>query len=199
MSGARRRVACRTLVALGVAASAAGSSSGARAATPTTATIYQAFSYHGLVIPHVRVVSGYCWENSNVTERGDAWRCFVGNHIHDPCFSSTFAFGVVVCATPWNDTGVEIRLSRPLPTPSSHAGPSLALQPWAIETAAGAECVLSSGASAVVHGHRLNYFCGTKVGLWGFPTRTSQPWTILSAPFNATTLSHRVAIRHAWM
>jgi hypothetical protein len=199
MSAVRARAARCALVALAVAASAAGPASAARTPARTTATVYQAFSYHGLVIPHVRVVSGYCWENSNVTARRDAWRCFVGNYIHDPCFSSTFAFGVVVCPTPWRDTGVEIHLSKPLPTPSSRAAPSLALQPWAIETAAGADCVLSSGASAVIRGRRLNYFCGTKVGLWGLPSRASQPWTILSAPFNATTLSHRVAIRHAWM
>jgi hypothetical protein len=35
-------------------------------------------------------------------------------------------------------------------------------------------------------------------GLWGLPDRTSTPWTILIAPFQATSLSQRVAISHAW-
>ncbi len=194
-----KRIACRTLVALAVMASAAAWSSGAQTVTHTTATVYQAFSYHGVIVPHVRVESGYCWENSNVTARRDAWRCFVGNFIYDPCFSSTFAYGVVVCPTPWTDTGIEIRLTKPLPKAFSHAAPSLKLIPWALQTASGADCILSSGASNIVHGQRLNYSCGTNTGLWGFPRRASQPWTILSAPFNATVLSHRVAILHAWM
>lgn len=194
-----RRVTSCALVALALGASTAARPSGAVAAAHTTATVYHAFSYHGLVVPRVSVVAGYCWENSNVTRRRDAWRCFVGNDILDPCFSSALAFGVVVCPRPWSDTGVEIELSKPLPQPTSQAAPSLALPPWAIQTAARADCLLSSGASSVIHGHRLNYFCGTQVGLWGFPRRTSQPWTILSAPVNATALTHRVAIAHAWM
>jgi hypothetical protein len=186
-------------------ASAAVWSSDAQARTHTTATVYQAFSYHGVIVPHVRVESGYCLTTSGVTPRSDAWRCFVGNYIYDPCFSSTFAFGVVVCPTPWTGTGLEIRLTKPLPQATSHVAPSLALQPWALQTTAGADCVLSSAAGPPpVHGQRLNYFCGRKAkvglwGLWGVPNRASQPWTILSAPFNATVLSHRVAIRHAWM
>jgi hypothetical protein len=38
-----------------------------------------------------------------------------------------------------------------------------------------------------------------KYGLWGFPDRASQPWTIFSAPLRATKLSARVAISRAWM
>ena len=182
---------------------AAISSSAALAATHTTATVYSAFSYHGVVVPHVQTVSsGSCWTNSAVTERDDAWRCFVGNYIYDPCFSSEFAYGVVVCPTPWNDAGIEIQLTKPLPKPFSHLAPSLRMQPWAIQTASGADCVLSSGAGPrPIHGRHLNYFCGanSKVGLWGFPDRTAQPWTIFSAAQNATVLSHRVAIRRAWM
>lgn len=178
------------------------SASAAVAGTHTTATVYDAFSYHGVVVPQVQSVSGFCWTNSAVTERNDAWRCAVGNSIYDPCFSSEFAYGVVVCVTPWNDTGIEIQLTKPLPKAAGHLAPSLKLQPWAIQTASGADCVLSSVAGPrPIHGRHLNYFCGTnfKVGLWGFPDRSSQPWTIFSAPQSATVLSHRVAIRRAWM
>jgi hypothetical protein len=195
----RKRIVSCTLVALTVMASAVSWASAVQARTHTTATVYQAFSYHGVIVPHVQVESGYCSTTSGVTRRNDAWRCLVGNSIYDPCFSSTFVVGVVVCPTPWKDTGIEIRLTQPLPQATSHVAPSLALQPWALQTAAGAHCVLSSGASSIVHGQRLNYSCGTQVGLWGFPKRASQPWTILSAPLNATVLTHRVAILHAWM
>jgi hypothetical protein len=61
--------------------------------------------------------------------------------------------------------------------------------------------VFASGATAVVHGVRLNYFCGARCnyGLWGYPRRRFQPWTILIGPFNAKVLHARRAIRHVWM
>ena len=201
----RARSALRTLAVLAVislASIASIASSPAAVRTSTTATVYSAFSYHGVVVPQVRTVAGSCWENSAVTPRDDAWRCLVGNAIYDPCFSSEFAYGVVVCPTPWNDTGVEIQLTKPLPAASSHRAPSGAMQPWAVQTVAGADCVLASVAGPrPIHGRHLNYFCGPsfKLGLWGFPDRRSQPWTIFSAPQNATVLTHRVAIRRAWI
>ncbi len=191
-------------VALAVAACVAGGGAGAGAAAAmphTVASVYRAFGPAGRVVPHVKVRSGHCWTSSDVTPREDAWRCFMGNLILDPCLSDAAAPGVVVCPTPWNDTAVELRLTRPLPHLLTHTVPSLALAPWALQTASGADCLLSSGASAVVGGRRLNYFCGAgaKYGLWGLPDRRSQPWTIFSAPFGATVLSARVAISRAWM
>jgi hypothetical protein len=188
----------RPVLVLAVVAAAALPVGAAQAGTRTIATVYEAFSYHGVVIPHVQVEAGYCWESSNVTRRLDAWRCFVGNTILDPCFSSEFASNVV-CPTPWNDTAVEINLTKPLPKPTNHAAPSVQLQPWAIQTASGANCIFASGATSVVHGHRLNYFCSAKLALWGYPNRRSTTWTILSAPPSARTLSHRTAILRAWM
>jgi hypothetical protein len=194
----KRRIALCVAGALATTAIAAGAAQGRG---HTAASVYEAFSYHGVIVPEVSVASGYCFTSSDVTRRDDAWRCFVGNDLYDPCFSSPLAFGVVVCPIPWSDSGTEIRLTKALPSSGSHTPPSLALQPWAVETAAGAYCLLSSGASDVVHGERLNYFCGknVKYGLWGFPSRTAQPWTILQAPFTAKVLKHRVAIVRAWM
>jgi len=166
----------------------------------TIATVYEAFSYHGVVIPNVQVQPGYCAGSSTVTLRFDAWRCFVGNTILDPCFSSEFASNVV-CPVPWNDSGVEINLTRPLPKPTNHAVPSLKLAPWAISIASGSNCTFTAGATSVIPKTktRMNYFCNPKLGLWGYPNRKSTTWTILSAPPNAKTLSHRTAIVHAWM
>jgi hypothetical protein len=194
----RKLIALGLALAVGVAVFAAA---GAQATGHTTATVYQAFSYHGVVEPTVTSATGSCFTSSDVTRRDDAWRCTVGNTLYDPCFSSTLAFGIVVCPVPWQDSGTEIHLTKPLPKSGSHAFPSLSLQPWAVETATGAFCTLSSGASSVVHGQRLNYFCGknAKQGLWGFPSRKTQPWTILIAPFKAKTLKHRVAVVRAWM
>lgn len=78
--------------------------------------------------------------------------------------------------------------------------PVQSLQPWALELSDGLRCLFADGATNVIEGQRLNYFCGSasKEGLWGLPDRTSTPWTILIAPFQATSLSEREAISHAW-
>lgn len=193
----------RAPVAVVVAASAVTWASGALAATRTTASVYEAFTSQGVIVPRVEVKSGSCWENSIVLERDDAWRCFIGNDIYDPCFSSQRASGVVVCVqAPWSGTGIEIRLTKPLPKPFREPAPSTSLEPWGIQIASGQDCIISSGMGpAAIHGRNLNYYCSPhfKIGLWGFPDRTTQPWTIFIAPLNTTALSQRVAIRHAWM
>ena len=188
----------QSFAVLAVAAALCVPVAGAQAGAHTLANVYEAYSYHGVIVPHVTVQSGYCTSSSKVTLRLDAWRCVAGTTILDPCFSSEFADNVV-CPMPWNDTGTEINLTKPLPTPTNHASPSLRLAPWAIEITAGAACVLTSGAAPSVHGKRLNYVCSAKLGLWGYPDRKTQPWTIVSAAPTAKTLSHHSAILHAWM
>ena len=173
----------------------------AAAVSRTHASVYEPFGSNGAVIGHVKVASGYCFTGSEVTARDDSFRCFVGNFLYDPCLRSPVDRGVVVCPIPWNGTGTEIRLTKPLPTAATHTPPSLALEPWALETTSGARCLLAGGASNVVGGVRLNYFCGAraKYGLWGYPSRRSPLWTIFEAPFSAHSLHHRVAIARAWM
>lgn len=131
------------------------------------------------------------------------WRCRTGNYLHDPCFSSAYASGIVLCPdAPWLKTGVKIRLTTTLPyAHGNRSAPSLRAEPWAIELYGGRHCLFSSGASNVVQGKRLNYFCGasSQEGLWGFPYRGSEPWTILIAPLPASVLSELAAVRRAWM
>lgn len=174
----------------------------AAARTETAATIFQAFSPAGIPRIHTRSASGYCYTGSLTINRSDAWRCFVGNYLYDPCFSSPRAGGVVICPNLQVNGGTEIRLTKSLPFGQADpGGPSLRDQPWNIQLTNGRHFAFSSGASDVVHGVRLNYFCGVgcNYGLWGYPRRRFQPWTILIGPFNATALHARRAIRHVWM
>lgn len=168
----------------------------------TQATIFRAFNSAGAPTIRVQPRSGYCFTGSAAANRSDAWRCFVGNVIYDPCFSSTRAPGVVICPNRQVNGGIRIRLTRPLPRRfANRRSPSLANRPWNIQLANGRRCVYSSGATNVIQGVRLNYFCppGTGYGLWGIPNRRAQPWTIRSAPFTATRLGQRRIIRRAWM
>jgi hypothetical protein len=175
----------------------------ASAGSRTRASVYEPFSASGTVLMSGPTRSGYCWTGSLTTPRRDAWRCAIKNEIYDPCFSSAQATGLVACPTaPWSNAGVRVRLTRPLPSSmGNQSAPSLRDQPWALQLSDGRRCALASGASNFVNGHRLNYFCttGGKVGLWGFPDRAVEPWTIYSAPYTAHSLSRRVKIRRAWM
>ncbi len=175
---------------------------GAVAHTRTTVTLFRAFTAAGTPTIPTRSQSGHCYAGSLTSNRDDAWRCFVGNYIHDPCFNSPQARGVVVCPDAQVNRGIEIRLTRGLPRRYANTGrPSLRIEPWALQLTNGHHCTFASGASNVIHGVRLNYFCGAGVnyGLWGFPSRRSEPWTILIAPFMAKRLHQRTAIRQAWM
>jgi hypothetical protein len=169
----------------------------------TTATVYRAYRANGTSTLRTHARTGSCFSGSATAARGDAWRCMTGNEIEDPCFSTSTSASSVVCpAAPWRDTGVEIRLARPLPRRyADHGAPSLRSQPWALELYDGRRCLLASGASTTVEGRRLNYFCGisSHIGLWGLPNRSPSPWTILTAPFTAKQLTQRATIRHAWM
>ena len=200
-AGRRSHVAASlTIVTLAAIGWFSGS---AYAENRTTANIFQAFTPHGFIKMHTRSKAGYCWVGTLTSRRRDGWRCSVGNYIHDPCFSSAQNPGIVVCPdAPWLKTGVRIRLTKPLPRVyGNRSAPSLRLQPWAIELYDGRRCLFSTGATSAVEGQRLNYFCegSSEEGLWGFPYRGSEPWTILIAPFEATELSERAAVRHAWM
>jgi hypothetical protein len=194
--------ALRRLIVVLVAAAVVAVPASAVARTTTTATIFQAFKPDGTPTLHARAKSGHCFTGSITINRKDAWRCFVGNGLFDPCFSSTLAPGKVMCPNVQLNGGVEIRLTKGLPRAmGNHKRPSLRDQPWDIQLTSGRHCVFASGASNILHGVRMNYFCDARgaFGLWGFPNRRSEPWTILSAPATARHLHGRSAIRRAWM
>jgi hypothetical protein len=111
--------------------------------------------------------------------------------------------GFILCPlAPWRNTGIKLLLTRPLPSAlANHGGLSLRAQPWALELYNGRTCVLAGGASSLVDGIRLNYFCtnGGSTGLWGFPDRKTEPWTIYIARYSATHLAKRARIKRAWM
>lgn len=168
----------------------------------TRGTIFEPFAADGSPTIPVRETSGYCWTGSLATPRRDAWRCFRGNFIVDPCFSSAAVPGTVVCPNIGMINGVELDLTKPLPRKyANHARPSLRLQPWNLELTSGRHCVFATGATTIVDGKRLNYGCNGQGNgvLWGYPNRRSQPWTIPFGPYNATRLTGRASIRQAWM
>lgn len=197
----RGAVLVAAVVALG--AVALGGAARAGAAMRTRASVFHAFTSAGKPAGHVaRTLRGSCWTGSLAADRADAWRCMAGNEILDPCFSSPRARGRVLCPAtgPWSSSLVELKLTKRLPGQyANRRRPSTFGLPWALRTTLGWRCELATGATTVVHGLRLNYFCtGTKQGLWGSPLRASEPWRIYVAPSSARTLRRRVGISVAW-
>lgn len=200
----RRLELSLALVAVAVMAATLAAAAPTAASGPkTAASVYMPFAANGASRLTGPTKSGRCFAGSESTPRRDAWRCMSGNSILDPCFSSAKAPSFVLCpAAPWSNSGARLKLKRALPRSlGNHGALSLSNQPWALELSSGRRCLFAGGATALAEGRRLNYFCttGGSDGLWGFPDRRSQPWSILSGPASAKHLSQRLPIRRAWM
>ncbi|MEA2197413.1 MAG: hypothetical protein QOJ25_1464 [Solirubrobacteraceae bacterium] len=170
------------------------------AGTRTHAVVFEAFTAAGTPALHVTSTArGTCNEGSSAIDRDDAWRCFAGNFVYDPCFSSIASNRIVLCpAGPWSGSGVEIKLASKL-AGANRRKASTSGNPWAIQTTSGLRCQIATGATAVLDHRRANYFCRkSKDILWGSPSRKSEPWTIFAAPLSARRLTRRVGVRVAW-
>jgi hypothetical protein len=191
--------------AVGIAATAAVlGCAAASAAAPTERLIYTPFAPDGSPLASLKVAThggGRCDTGSYVVARRGVYRCFDGNVIRDPCFSDARAStasgeAVVVCVeSPWSTAAVSLHLDG-APSSAGQAAPGRA--PWALQLAGGQRCVFAEGASNVVHGRRLNYFCTGKRYLFGTP-RTSRPmWRIRMARSFSGRGWRLVAIARAW-
>jgi hypothetical protein len=176
-------------------------SSDAAPAARTSMHLYAPFNGGGIAkgIRIARTVRGYCWTSSLADSRDDAFRCFVGNYIHDPCFENTvMPSSYVLCPLYYPGTKVlRINLTKPLPAHPSVSDPTR-YQPWALQLANGRWCEVITGATGLVAGLRINYGCTPPGILVGAPRRTSPTWTIFYASGYTSTAYESVAVRSAW-
>jgi hypothetical protein len=171
------------------------------------------------VTAHARGICNFPSEADPVT---DAYRCFGGNVIYDPCFGGDTK-PLICIESPWSAVGVrfkvtlfeafdkhhdvhwhpgeapprEVPVFPPLPTDEKHP-------PWALELASGLRCVFAEGATFFVANQRANYECGTNGfgggrGPWviGDPDRSTEPWVVSLLPKFGSRTS-QVAVRVAW-
>jgi hypothetical protein len=190
-----RRLVLPLLLALALTATAAAAS------RATAVHRYVAFEGRTLArgLQAGRVSSGYCWEGSMADYgRADAWRCFRGNEILDPCFSrGASSHPYLVCAqTPWKRRVALLRLTKPLPLKTGNRESS-AQDPWALATDSGRRCTLITGATGLIGGQRISYGCSDGSILVGSPLRRPGGWTILWAR-GAKAHPSRVSILEAW-
>jgi hypothetical protein len=162
---------------------------------------YWSTEYNPGMTDHVVSRRGYCFSGSLAADRDDAWRCFVGNLIYDPCFGSSGTPRVVTCPTATITTGTEIRLTRALPRSYANTrAPSINGLPWNIRLEGGQHCLFLTGATSVLDGRRLNYACsgGIKDPLWGAPNRSTEPWKITIGSPSASHLSAQIPLLELW-
>ena len=117
----------------------------------------------------------------------EAWRCFAGSAILDPCWAESGGALRVVCqGAPWEKTVWRLNLSEPL----AKVRPLKAPPAWGMELATGNRCSFAEGATDVIHGLRLNYACvRNDVWLAGWTIRTHSPWRIQTAVFPSGRLT----------
>jgi hypothetical protein len=110
----------------------------------TTIHLYAPFNGGGIAagVRIARSASGYCWTSSLADARGDAYRCFVGNFIHDPCFADQTGFAHYVLCPLYSPGAKVLRINLTKKLPSNPVGGDPTRdRPWAIRTSSG-KCFL---------------------------------------------------------
>lgn len=139
---------------------------------------------------------GSCFAGSVAAERSDAWRCAIGNGIHDPCFETVAGMNEVVCADgPWGKSAFKLNLTEPLPVAYGNHDSGTVGRPWALELVGGARCVALTGTVEIVGGITLEYGC-TSGDAGGGLDRHRKQWRVLVR--SGKTSLERVAVRTAW-
>lgn len=144
-------------------------------------------------------VTGSCWEQSEASNRADAYRCMENNIIVDPCFANPWTvFGQaspsVACPFPKPNSITVIRLTGPLPQRISPAGTTSNV--WLIVLPDGESCPLITAGTISPGGLRLNYQCPSG-GLYGDPQRAGEIWKIFKLS-NGTSDMTLVPIAQAY-
>jgi hypothetical protein len=150
-------------------------------AAPTKILTYSAASM--TVVQHAK---GSCWTTSIASTRSDAYRCMVGNAVHDPCF--TRSAGFVVCPENLIDnSGIAIKLTKPLP---SSAQPH-AVQPWAMVLASHITCNRATGTVDPEY----PFYCDEIAGACSAPYRSKRQryFVTCSTESNPRVLSYWIA------
>jgi hypothetical protein len=125
-------------------------------ATVTKVRVFAPFDRSGAPTAGVAAHrSGSCFTTSITVMAADAYRCFAGNSILDPCFVSPDANRVLECyPSPWGHP-TELRVHK-LPTATTTVKIA---RPWAIQLVGGQRCLATNGTPSILRGIPLSYKC----------------------------------------
>jgi hypothetical protein len=161
------------------------------------------------IVVQSRGVAEECGAGSDSV--GNAYRCFSGNGVYDPCWTdSSSAVPAVLCqGRPWEKRAYRFTLAQgglqPFYGPPLHIG---TYEPWGVELTTGERCVASQGAHDSFGRRVVDYYCEGKGGgrddrvlLRGIH-RSHGRWRIDSATYNAKRGKYKsgptVGIATAW-
>lgn len=122
--------------------------------------------------------SADCWTRSISSDREDAFRCMVSNHIYDPCFVSSFDKTKLVCPIIPPSENLYIKSD----IDESEIGEKYTREnqfPWQITLVDGTICRVITGATRAVLDKRVDYNCKggeNKVGFLLLPIYDNAPY-----------------------
>jgi hypothetical protein len=140
------------------------------------------------------IVAGSCWTNSIAAPyRDDAWRCTVGNEIHDPCFQIPGNTNLRCNVSPKDATdpsSIILSLTKPLPKPEGHLTPAAPYDgAWLIELKGGIMCSPFTGTLPFSDkGDIANYGCSDQRLIFGI-NADGKAWTAKVGSLGAATKS----------
>jgi hypothetical protein len=154
----------------------------AHGASKTSVTVFSPWSADGLRAGFTvtQKASGSCWTHSLLSDRADAWRCFEGSDILDPCFARAPQTRTLACAaSPFSHRLISLSLKKPLTGDQNATTRWLQPkgEPWGLKLKNGDTCVFVTGATDAVEGERLNYACRKTGWIIGAPDRSAPIWT----------------------
>jgi hypothetical protein len=171
------------LVLLALVAALARAPAAHASGTSTRIDHVEPFDAHGRVAHGWTVSStgrGYCWTSSNASPRRDAYRCFLGNSILDPCFADPAGIttSYVLCVTaPWTRRALKLRLTRALPAATTRGHATA----WAIMLPHHGHCQVVTGAGGLASGRYVAWYCD-RGGVVAEGLRRGTPWWAWYAP-----------------
>lgn len=133
-------------------------------------------------------------QEPNSVNRNDAFRCFVGDHIYDPCFANVDGTYVVCPDTPYGKEQV-YALHR---TDKAYERTQFDIRPWYIILTSGQECRFITGATASVAGGRLDYGCTQRGDYLVLPIEHSGDLLKIKCYNDKTKRVEYCAIKEAW-
>ena len=167
-------------------------------AADTELSFYRPWTETAKQLPLVVVakLSGACTQQSHVIKRDDAWYCFAGDKVYDPCFVKPYGSHLeAICPeSPWSNKAVQITVSSSMDNTQHEALDMSRTFPWALELSAGEKCQ-AVDSSERYDGLPVRYRCNTGGELIGHLQRCNSEWKILR---HQATGVDTVSITRAW-
>lgn len=120
---------------------------------------------------------------SDLSGDPETLKCFGEDSIYDTCWPNASLDSAVCLGDPWDQQVVlvePVRIDEQSVSEKQAEPVGPTATPWALELSNGQQCTYRSGATGVVAGMRVNYFCGDEsTAAIGELNKERQPWRIL--------------------